>query len=654
MSDKEKKVDVLEEESFNMVEALKTIEAERRDKERFIWARMWLSTIVSALHPDRVQIPENIGNRILIGNNQIVTKNSLCSLIMIREFSTETPIGFMSKFIKHVKTNVPGVTIDYVTKNRRYRVNLKDSGLLNRERQWKRTLDNPLTSIRNKKRAARLLYTLDIAKTQEVMFKTRFFIKIRTKDGATMKSALETSKDYLESKGIRSRVIKSKMETFAKFILLISSRIGESIKDIPYSIQSSTTLAELMPATQGHNDTRGLMLGMNMFNRSPYFFDAQSSAAAKNIIIVGPSGKGKTYMMISWALDAHSLGIRVVCYDIKGNEFTSLILAHDGLIIPMGQLSRRFVNTLVLHKEHIENEDALGYFNERFQISVERLRIVAELPHELEGDGVALINEFLMSIYTKLGVVPENYNTWKYTAELHPHQLYSKFVDYLSADVKKKYSKVYETMLSRFKVYYDKRGSKSYIFMEEFEFDDIYKKTAISFDFELLTSSGVKDETIFKLRLLDAKVINSEYSRYQKANQNWVMKFLEEAQYAEDYLMKMYADEFALRRSQNQITVLSTNSIQAVAERPSSKPILESVSVIVIGPVIASTREYLIREYGLEHHRKILEDLSKPGYENVFFLVNRMSGKSTNAPIKVFNPEEVTYSKLYKVVDTQQ
>lgn len=638
----------------NVGETLRQMEKERDSKERFLVWRMWFSTLISLRYPDRVRIPENIGNNIFIGNNQVVTRNSMATYILLKEFSEETPIAFLSKLIKDVKTNVEGVTIDYIIKNRRYNVNLQDGGLKSRVKQWTNTLENDSIPDRIKMRAARLLYTVDIIRTGEVLFISRVYLVIRTKDGATDRNATGAVEAYLRSKKISFRTIRSKLQSHIEYNSLLSNKLTDKIKDIPYSIQSATTLAELLPSTQGHNDEYGNMLGVDRYNRSPYMVDFQSSAAAKNILVIAPSGKGKTYLLISWEIDSYAIGFNIATMDLKGNEFKSVTDAMNGMTIPMRQDSRKFINTLVMNAKHIE-EDALSYFNNRFLLTIDMMSIIVDAENELESRVISILNDFLQAFYTGEGVLADNPNTWVRTEGMHPHQLYQAFMKYLSKDVKMLYADVADKVATRFKMFFDKKGSHAYIFLEEFRFDEIYERKAVTYDFGLLDSIGVKDTVVFKLHVMFMKVINNEFSRHKKAKGEWTLKVLEEGQIAEDYLLKMYAEEFSIRRAQNQVTAVITNSIQSIKNRPEASPILENANIIVIGAVNSTTRDYLIEEYGLEPYRWILEKLvDDPAYDNTFLIINRMKSGSTNALLRVFNPDDVSQGKIYKVVDIKR
>lgn len=635
----------------NVAKAIKRIEKERNQKEKFIVLRMWFSTLISSLYPDRTTIPENIGNRVSILNNLVVTKNSMSTYFVIEEITDKTPVGFFSKLVKELKNNVPGATINMVTRNIRYHPDLNDSGLQSRRRQWISSLESEESSEEMQKRAATLLYTEDVIERGEQVFKSQIHLILRTKDGSSTKRGIECVSNYLNSIDADFYRVKSQVQEHFEATSILSNKMMDP--GIGRTVQSTTTLAELLPATQGSNDDGGIMLGVDRWNRSPYFIDFKKSSAAKNIIVLGPSGKGKTYLVISWALDFYANGFNIVIMDLKGNEFLPIIKSMGGIVVVMNNQSTQFVNTLVLDPKGIETTPE-SYYNLRQKITIERMKIVTQLEGEFGYRAEALISEFVTSLYSSLGVMQSNPNTWSRSNNLHPHMLYGKFKEFLSQDIVQKYGEVVDKVSERFRMFFDKSGSNSYLFLEEYRLDDIMKSKAISFDFGLMTGIGVQDETIFKLHLLDMQVINSEYARYKKSKGEWVFKILEEAQVAKDYLLATYGEEFSLRRAQNQVTVILTNSLQSINSRPESRPIIDNTNILAIGPVNKSTRDYLVSEFSLDDHVDTLTKLqTDPDYLNTFLLINRMSTKGVPGLIKIFNPDEVSRGRIYKVVDVE-
>jgi hypothetical protein len=631
---------------------LRELSKEHTKRERWIKTRMWFSTFMSYAFPDMGYIPDNIGNNIFIGNNQYVTKNSISTVFLIREFSEETPVAFMSKFLREVKTKVDGVVVDFTIKNHKYSVDMSNKGLDNRVSQWMKTLSNPNASDRTKSRAARLLYTYDVAKAREKMFRSHVYVTVRAENGAKLRSATNAAKMFMDECQTYYKVIKTDLKGHLEYMAAMSDKGAGKIKDVPYTVQSALTLSELLPTIQGMNDLKGTFMGLARQNRAPYFIDYRGSSAGKNIYVVAPSGDGKTFMVINWILDGYSTGYNICLMDLKGNDYSAFTEAANGVTLSMRSDSTRYVNTFRMNSQEHEG-DPVVYYNERFKLSKMLLLIIADLGERLESKGDALIEAFLKSFYSGLGVLSDNPNTWKRTDNVNPYTVFDRFKEYLSPEMRNAYSEVADKMLSRFKIYMDREGSSSHMFRQEYQIEEILDTKVLRFDFGMLESGKVKDLVTFKLRVLFMRLLNDEFIRHKKALGQWTMKVLEESQIAEDFLMQIYVEEMTLRRAQNQVTILLGNSSSALQANPIARPLLDNLNILVIGSVPKTSRKFLVDEYGLEAHEdKLLNIYNDPQYANTFLLVNRMQKDSTAALLKVFVPPHVANGKIFKNVDT--
>ena len=624
-------------------------------KERFITLRMWISTLISALYNDRGKIPANIGNNIMVTNNQYITKYSLNSMIIVKELSNEIPVGWVSDMLKVVKGQVPSIIIDFSFKNKRYFVDLKNSGLESRERQWEFTLNNEYAGAEQKERASSLLYTARLAKKRVQLFKTRLFITIRATNGNDLDRGLLAVIGYLDSHGCSYKFIKSNMSDYLEYNLIMSDKTKQRTKDMPAILTSHQTQAELLPSTQGLNDDAGTFLGIDREMSGPYFINFRASSKAKNIYVVGLSGFGKTFMVLSWLLDFYAQGYNCCIMDIKGNEFTTITIACGGKILSMRASSTYYVNTFILDKTEIGDGMPRVYFDSRFNLCKEIITIICDLGEEHRASGESLIEEFLHALYENLGVLPDNPNTWYRTANLTPYSVYDFFVTYMSPGIKQKYSEIATKVCQRMKMYMSREGSQSHMFRDPYSYKELLESKMLTFDFGILESGTAVDPVMFRLRVLFMTLINDEFVSYKKKHGEWTVKVLEESQIAEDYLLRIYSKEFTLRRSQNQVTILLGNSVAALVNNPISQPIIDNINIMAIGVVHRSSMEYLINEFGLDKYEDKLTAIhSNPDYENTFLLVNNMEKDATTAMLKVFVPKHVVNGKVYKIVDTEE
>ena len=632
---------------------LKSISKQKQKKERFIRTRMWFSTLIAAMYHDRGSIPANIGNNLLIGNNIYITKNALNAVIMIREMSTDTPVAFISELINAVKSKVPDVTVDFTMKNQRHHFDVNSNDLKSRINNWTATLEAPMVPDVHKRRAARLLYTVDIARSGEQLYRSQLYIIVRAKTGSQLNKGVEQACAYLGSIGAVYKVVKNDMRTHLDLMLLMSDHRSATHKDFATNVMSRQTIAEILPDTQGMNDDRGTFLGIDQKMMGPYFINFRSTAKAKNIICAAGSGVGKTVLVQNWFMDMHATGFNMCIMDIKGTEFTAFTRATGGVILSMRPSSTYYVNTWKLDKTEA-GSDPRVYFDERFNLSKETMMILADLPDAMHAQGEALIEEFLQALYLQMGITGENVNTWYRSEAITPYDVFDRFESFCSSDVRSKYAGVADRMLTRLRIYMSRNGSNSHMFRDAFDYKDILETKVLTFDFGMLEAGTSTDQAMFKVRVLYMNLLNDQYVSYKYRHGEWTGKVLEESGIAADYLIRLYAKDFMLRRAQNQVTILLGNSISSLASNPNAKGILENANILVLGALNKSSREYLTEEFGLDKECDELEALfSNPDYTNTFLLVNKMQKDATTALLKAHVPQRVVEGKLFKVVDTE-
>jgi hypothetical protein len=641
-------------ENAKAVAKLKKEAQKRRKKERFLVLRMWFSTIIAAMYNDRGVIPPNIGNNIYIGNNMYTTKNSLNVVIMVREMSTETPVAVISDLIQYVKGKVPSVTVDFTLKCKKHYVNIGGSDLKSRIVTWTKTLDNPLVADFQKRRAARLLYSVDVIKSGAHIYKSVIYITLRASLGSDLNKAIEQTEVYLQKIGAAYKVIKNDIKSHLEYMLLLSDKRSQKVRDFSTCILSGQTLSEMMPTTQGLNDSGGTFLGIDRESQAPYLINFRGTAKAKNIYIAATSGSGKTFLAQNWFLDMSVDGYNMCIMDLKGSEFIAFTEARGGIVLSMKPSSDLYVNTFNMDPTECKGKDSRIYYDNRFNLSKEMMLLLCDLPRDLASRGESLLEEFLELLYLEHGIKSDNINTWERSERLTPYTVFDEFNKFLSPAMRTKYKDVADRMFTRLAIYMSRTGSNSHMFRTPIKYRDVLDTKVLTFNFGLLDSGTNTDQAMFRVRALFMSLLNDEYVSHKASLGEWTGKVLEESGIAEDYMLKLYAKDFMLRRSQNQVTILLGNSVSALADSEHAKGILENINILVIGMLHQSSRRYLINEYGLDKYKDKLELIhDNPDYENTFLLVNRMQKDATVAMLKAFIPERVVKGKLFRIVDTE-
>ena len=248
--------------------------------------------------------------------------------------------------------------------------------------------------------------------------------------------------------------------------------------------------------------------------------------------------------------------------------------------------------------------------------------------------------------------MPDNKNTWYRTNGLNAYVIYDLFVDYMTAPMLAEYSLCGKKMVDNLKPYMYRQGSKSYVFLKEFDMTRVYSAKMVVFNFGMLlygTETSRIDAPLFRLKFSYSQRINGAYISYNYNNKFETFKVLEESQIVPNDVLKKYVEEFTLRRAQRQTTLLIGNSIQALLDNDISKPLIENTRALLIGDLPKDAREEVINQFDLRY----LEDMiMKVGtteeYYNSFVFVNRMQPEPLVPIIKLILDENKAKTGYYK------
>lgn len=629
----------------------------KRSKERFLWLRMWLSTIMSTFFTDRGTIPDNIGNNLLVLNNVVLTKKSLTSMILVIEMSETTPICWTSEILEYVKDQVKGARIDIIIKGQHYFPDISPTGISSREKSWTMTLDNPAMPKDAVRRSSRCLYSLSVARSGEKLYKGRTYIRVRAKDATTLRQAMQLTEHYLKDKcGAVYKPIRSNLEEHLAYVLMMSNKPPEHLKDIPPVIYSLQTLAESMPSVQGMNNLKGTLFGYDILSNFPYLINFRASSSMKNILIEADSGFGKTFAVEWWLYPLYADDYNLCIMDIKGTEFSAITKALNGITLSMRSTSTYYINTWVWNVDDCYDGDYQTYVNTQIRWSKEQMMIIAYLQESDKAEGESLIEEFVDTLYLSIGADRNNRHTWVRTKNLTPYKVAEYFNKFVSYEIRNKFPNTAGRMLDRINIYMRSTGSNAHMYRDAYQYHEVLNSKVLTFDFGILEASGAQDPVMFRIHVLFMTIVNDAFVSRKKENGEWTVKVLEESQVVDDYLTKIYTREMTLRRSQNQITVLLGNSVSALANNQASRPILDNISIMCLGRLNKSSRKFLQEEYGLtDLHEEYLEDIqTNPEKEHTFLLVNRLEKNATTALLRTPVTSEIANSKLFKVVDTEE
>ncbi len=621
-------------------------------KEHFLWVKVWVNYLISMTMKDRGKIPDNIGDKIVITNNLYITKQYLTTIVRINELGSATPVTLMEVLVNALRDRGNKAILDVTCKNSRYEYDPKNSGLQSRIRMWENNVDRDDVPKRVRERSARCLYTVEVAQSGKILKNTRMFLSIRAKDIRTLNNAEKIIYDYLGMMGCVYLPAYSNIKANLEYISILGNR-SYDLKSIPPVMTSNVILSQIVPNCGSYNDKDGYYLGQNVVNGSPYYMNPNNITVARNMYCVAPSGVGKTVLALNMGQSAYENGSACVFMDIKGNEYTSFINATNGYTISLRAQSTEFINSWRMCKDDTTYEQAEAYFKSRIQFSKQQMIILSGIrDREQLLEFEELLDEFHDAMYVTIGAIPTNPNSWVATEKLTPYEVFDKFENYLTPAKRAQYS-FSKSTLGTLRMYMSATGSKSYIFKHEFDYARILAADTIAFDFGILANATITDidADLFRLKFLYMSRLNGEFTTRKYAEGKRTFKVLEESQVVSDEIMEMYVQEYTLRRSQNQDTLLLGNSVQALKFNKTSQALIENTRGLFIGELTLDARQIVMEQFGIQH----LENYIKiPGssnrYKNSFVFVNNMQNKILYPIIQVEIPlDEEGKPKKYKI-----
>lgn len=620
--------------------------------ERFETVHMWFYYLAAMMTKDIGTIPDNIGNRILISSNMYTTKLFLSSIIQITELGMKTPITTFQMLNDYLREKGCSAIVDVTIKRQPMNMSTKDSGLASRRRTWQLQLDKDFILDRQKEMAARCIYTCEQLDKGVKLYYTRIFLTLRAKTGTELTLAEKLVGDWIASIGGSYLPITATVKQTLDYISIISDKMSREIKDVKAVITSNLTLAQMFPNCGAFNGENGTYMGVNLLNNTHFNLDFERITVARNLYLIAPSGVGKTVLAIGFVCSClEKPNWRVFINDIKGNEWMSICKSVNGLSLSLTPLSKQYINSFKMDPEHVDHEHAEEYFTDNFNLSKETMIILTG------ADDPDVINEmdqltemFLNTLYNGLGVLANNKNTWHNTFDLDPYVVYDTFVDYMTPTMIKKYPLAGERMLNSLKKTMSREGSKSFIFLEEFNMFDVYKSRCVVANFGMLRYSQISevDKPIFRLKFAYAQRIKAAYVQYNYNSKCETLVIDEESQIVPPDTMHTYIEDFTLRRAQRQTTLLLGNSIQALLDNSISKPLIENVRGLLIGTLPKEAREEVIHQFDLEDKRDLLMKVgSSAEFANSFLFVNNMESNPVVPILKLILDEEKAKTHRY-------
>lgn len=615
---------------------------ENRTNTKNIFFRAWISYFLSMFIKDRGTIPTNIGTSIQVLSNMYITRKYLSTVFEVLEFGGNSPMLLIGKITDTLRKRGCGAKLSWTFMPKVYDVNVKD-GLDQRVAYWeKMSKPDSGESRAMRERYARQIYTYNLWKQGKTLQRYKVLIHIHGSNLSELNIAQDITYKELANMGttFESKTFKTLDELKKHSMLASPHPKGGNV------VLTNSHLAQMVPNFGGENDKQGVMFGINKLANLPYRIDFSKISIARNMYIVAPSGVGKTVLAANIVQSAVEQGSGLLIMDIKGNEYKVLINSIGGITVSLRLNSRTFINSWILHADDVRGKSPTAienYFKDRLQFSKRQIVILSGLTQrdevlELES----LLDEFLQDYYLYLGITADNINSWDLSKDLTPFHMWNYFEQYVPSKLSK--FKISSSTLATLRMYFTPNGTKSYVFGEDMRYNEIIEAPGVCFDFGLLSSgssdSADVDADILNLKFLYMQRINRDYTTHNYANDRRTLKVLEESQIVTDTVMHIYAKEYTLGRSQKQDTLLIGNSVAALENSITAKPILESTTCLFVSKLAKTAKDFLIKQFNLQEYEPLISlPGTDPQYEHCFATINNMQAHGMPGLVRVEIPK---------------
>lgn len=611
-------------------------------KEHFIWLKTILTWIASSLTKEYSEIPAGIGSSIILTNSSYITMKYMSSIIEVSELGGYVPVGFMSVLLQALRKRGSKAVMDFSYITKPWAPDLKESNVNIRQRVWRAQADDETNPPQMRARATRCLYTIEVAKSGQQLYKTRLFITLRAKTSSELEMAEAIILSQLTAYGCVANVITHGMKDSLEHMSLLSHHYTIT-KNQPSCVTTNSNLSQMVGNLGSYNDKEGTFIGINCLNNTPYFIDYKTITVARNMCIFAPSGVGKTVLALSMLQSAYESGAACACVDVKGTDYVNFIRATGGSIVSLKPDSTEYLNSWKLKPEDIGNATEKEYYSRMLTLSKQQFLILSGLTETKDiVNFEAMLDAFYKDFYANIGVVAYNIKTWDYSNSLDPFNVYDKFLVWAKPSVFEHYN-LPDTIITTLNMYFLRDGLKSYIFTKEMSLASALKSRTISFDLGLLSSVGNSDEVyvnIIKLKFLYMTWINTLYTESKYTEGLRTFKVLEEAQIISEEMLHFYSEEITVRRAQRQDTLLIANSVSALMNRDTLRTLVENLKAIFVGELTADARELLLQNFDMKYLSSLIKiPGSAPEYKNTFLFINKMQDKQLYPIIKVQFPD---------------
>lgn len=490
------------------------------------------------------------------------------------------------------------------------------------------------------------------------------FIRLVTKKKSLLKVAEEQLISRLSSVDIQIRKVKDLSAYFETFSPVSGLYGLNKNNDYASTIFTSTGYSKIRnkPTRILENELEGLsrlvLMGTDIDSFEPLGLTFTSSGQGQNMVIVGTTGSGKTYLYENIMQNARLNNFKLNAMDYKGNEYKAVAeVIPNSITLDFSLNSPYFINTLKFIPELYDKKDWQREFAYNLEATVTSLRILAGVSAHNAKTASNALEEMIKNIYAQkyrvfFDDIESYYGTRNVDYFIDIGEALSKFQS--DKELKGIYGEeVCREIYSGLQPYFSTMSHRSYMFSEEIDLEQVLNKDCIIYSFN--TNKETNWDTLMEYKIFNLDYISNLFIQKNKREGFTTLNSLEEYQRAVNSpdMRRIYNNKLSGGRSDNVINVVLTNTIQPLLEKSNDiSAMRENISTIIVGRLQdMGALDDFCRVYGLGDRGR--DQIIRAGrYQHVFYIKYNTGVQRGERLIKAIHPEYISKYFETKRIDT--
>lgn len=652
---------------------------EKQKRSQWLAWKMYSYRIFNALLRGKIdkRNPNLNSDSIQIGYSEVFTKKIVSRYIVLSYFPEELHAGFLNDIIKQLKTQDYWTSLTVSYKNKRYVTEFDSTTMISRLTNWNNRLKNvqvdkvvvdgeefthDISADTDRRRIGRMIRSYyKLRRNVGNTFESTVILKLDAYEKDELLSASDIVTSMLSSMKVSHYIVKSTLLDFMRAFSTVSQKKTVSTETTNRILMTTRDIINTLPYQQGKVGDKGIWFGSDIFSGANVWLDIMTTPKAKNIIVLGETGSGKTFYVSMLLFFHRALNQNIFIHDHKGNEFTAFARAGKGLVISMTPSESSYIMTWAIQYEDLEDESEIeDAYSSSFAIAeVEFLTLTEPDPKDIK-DYKNIFSDFHRFVHQIKEIRMDMIETYSFSHEITPQFLYDTFLQFMnSPDIKKAYSsKILMDIQIALHRYWSKDGARNILYRRPINITEIKRSKIVCFDFGMAKKTReAVPQNEEKLKKIFMNASSSIYINHKKKLGEYTVKVVEEIQSADEDILKFTAQDISEGRAKNMINyVLGNASGTLEKDNEHAKAIVQNMNIRIIGKLAKSAREFFIKEYGLEQMEDDLKLIARGDkkYNYAFLLNCQITNPPATAIVRAVATKEVEMSKFFKTVDYDQ